>query len=176
MNKKRGRKPKNQKHSDSISDENNEMQKIKKLAEKVKKEKIHYVNSVEFEAAIRGFYISGKLTTYLGESVSKIANGLSYAPNFINYSYRDEMIGDAIVKMMTALKHKKFNLDSGYSPFSYFTTIAFHAFINRIKKEKKHHETLEQYKEKIYTDKMNEGMINTGTRVYIDPDGHSDED
>jgi len=89
-------------------------------------------------------------------------------------SYRDEMVGDAIVKMMTALKHKKFNLDSGYSPFSYFTTIAFHAFINRIKKEKKHHETLEQYKEKMYMDKMIEGTENTGGHVYIDNDNNDD--
>ena len=174
MKKKRGRKPKNQNSSDEILDENKE--EIKKIAAKVKKEKIHYVNAKDFEDGIRTFYGSGILTQYLGESVSKIANGLSYAPNFINYSYRDEMVGDAIVKMMTALKHKKFNLDSGYSPFSYFTTIAFHAFINRIKKEKKHHETLEQYKEKVYTDKMNEGMASTGTRVYIDQDNYNSND
>lgn len=173
MKKKRGRKPKNQnQHQDDV---NSGADDIKKLAEKVKKEKIHYVNAAEFEAAIRVFYGTGKLTAYLGESVSKIANGLSYAPNFLNYSYRDEMVGDAIVKMMTALKHKKFTLDSGYSPFSYFTTIAFHAFINRIKKEKKHHETLQEYKEKMYTDKMIEGMEQTGTRVYVDPDGGHDD-
>lgn len=172
MKKKRGRKPKNQKQDIDISDENVD---IKKIAEKVKKQKIHYVSAKEFEDGIRGFYASGILTQYLGESVSKIANGLSYAPNFINYSYRDEMVGDAIVKMMTALKHKKFNLDSGYSPFSYFTTIAFHAFINRIKKEKKHHETLEQYKEKMYMDKMIEATENTGVHVYIDPDNDDND-
>jgi hypothetical protein len=174
MKKKRGRKLKKETthHHD---DHNSEADNIKKIAAKVKKEKINYVNAAEFEAAIRVFYGTGKLTTYLGESVSKIANGLSYAPNFLNYSYREEMVGDAIVKMMTALKHKKFTLDSGYSPFSYFTTIAFHAFINRIKKEKKHHETLQEYKEKMYTDKMIEGMEQTGTRIYIDPDGGHDD-
>jgi len=173
MKKKRGRKPKNQNLDNDISED---QEKIKKIAAKIKKEKIHYVNAKEFEEGIRSFYASEILTQYLGESVSKIANGLSYAPNFINYSYRDEMVGDAIVKMMTALKHKKFNLDSGYSPFSYFTTIAFHAFINRIKKEKKHHETLEQYREKMYTDKMIEGTANTGAHVYIDPDNNDDND
>ena len=127
MNKKRGRKPKNQNPDTDISEDQD-----KKV--KIKKQKIHYVSAKEFEEGIRSFYASEIFTEYLGESVSKIANGLSYAPNFINYSYRDEMVGDAIVKMMAALKHKKFNLDSGYSPFSYFTTIAFHAFINRIKK------------------------------------------
>jgi hypothetical protein len=100
------------------------------------KEKIHYVNSREFEEEIRTYYKSGDVSIKLGESITKIAHGLSFAPNFINYSYKDDMIGDAIVKMFSALRNKKFKLDSGFSPFSYFTTIAFHAFINRIKKEK----------------------------------------
>ena len=60
------------------------------------------------------------------------------------------MIGDAIVKMWTAITNKKFNIESEYNPFSYFTTIAFHAFINRIKKEKKHHDIVQQYQETIY--------------------------
>ena len=83
------------------------------------------------------YYGSGtdEIGEKLGESIYKIATGLSYAPNFINYSYRDDMIGDAIVKMFSALQMKKFDINSGNNPFSYFTTIAFHAFINRIKKE-----------------------------------------
>lgn len=94
------------------------------------KDKVHYVNSKEFEEEIRAYYKSGHVTQKLGESITKIAHGLSYAPNFINYSYKDDMIGDAIVKMFSALRNKKFKLDTGFSPFSYFTTIAFHAFIH----------------------------------------------
>lgn len=88
-------------------------------------------------------------------------------------SYKDDMVGDAIVKMFSALKNKKFRLDSGFSPFSYFTTIAFHAFINRIKKEKKYHEAVNEYKEKVYIDTMQayDGM---GGSVYIEP--HRDAD
>ena len=41
----------------------------------------------------------------LADSLNKIATGLSYAPNFINYSYKDEMVGDAILKMFSALKN-----------------------------------------------------------------------
>jgi DNA-directed RNA polymerase specialized sigma24 family protein len=76
------------------------------------------------------------------------------------------MIGDALVKMYTALQNKKFNVESDYNPFSYFTTIAFHAFINRIKKEKKHTETVSQYKEKVYEEEMIESA---GGMVYIKP-------
>ena len=140
------------------------------------REREHYVNSREFEEEIRAFYNSGHVTIKLGESINKIANGLSFAPNFINYSYKEDMVGDAIVKMFSALKNKKFKLDSGFSPFSYFTTIAFHAFINRIKKEKRHHETLNEYKEKVYTELMLDPSENGGAHIYIDPCGDSDDD
>jgi hypothetical protein len=137
-------------------------------------EREHYVNSKEFEERIRGYYTTGGIPDELAESINKIAQGLSFAPNFINYSYKDDMVGDAIVKMFSALKNKKFKLDSGFSPFSYFTTIAFHAFINRIKKEKKYHEAVNEYKEKVYTDSMQacDGM---GGAVYIEPHRNSDE-
>ena len=70
------------------------------------------------------------------------------------------MIGDAILKMFSALKFRKFNIDAGNNPFSYFTTIAFHAFINRIKKEKKHRETLTKYQETVYNEIMDEADCN----------------
>ena len=36
------------------------------------------------------------VTNYIGECFLKIANHLSYRPNFINYTYRDDMISDGI--------------------------------------------------------------------------------
>lgn len=140
------------------------------------KEKIHYVNSKEFEDEIKKYYNSNNISPKLGESINKIAHGLSYAPNFINYSYKDEMIGDAIVKMVSALKNKKFKINSGFSPFSYFTTIAFHAFINRIKKEKKHHETISSYRDKVYIDTMTSHDADSTYHIYVDPSNNSDDD
>ncbi len=63
------------------------------------KSKEHYVNSREFKEAIAKYYDTDVCSEELGEMITKIAHGLSYAPNFINYSYKDEMIGDAVVKM-----------------------------------------------------------------------------
>lgn len=150
-----------------------------KNGKKIKpKSKEHYVNSREFKEAIAKYYETGVCDNELGEMITKIANGLSYAPNFINYSYKDEMVGDAVVKMFTALFNKKFDLNAvdnkgnKYNPFSYFTTIAFHAFINRIKKEKRHFDAVNEYKERVY-----EEMLNTGEaeqKVYVRP--QSDED
>jgi DNA-directed RNA polymerase specialized sigma24 family protein len=118
-----------------------------------KKKSEYYVNGKEFKEQIVLFYADEENMTLLNDlskSIVKIAQGLSYAPNFINYSYRDDMVGDAIVKMFSALRNKKFNTESGHNPFSYFTTIAFHAFINRIKKEKKQRDTISQYQEAVY--------------------------
>ena len=136
------------------------MNKDKKTAKKprVRKrskasEKPHYVNSKELLQQIKDYYDQpdgSDMEEILAVNVSKIAKGLSFAPNFINYSYKDDMIGDAVVKMFTALQNKKFDVDSGYNPFSYFTTIAFHAFINRIKREKKYREIVTEYQEAVY--------------------------
>lgn len=134
----------------------------------------HYVSSKEFVEEIKLYYKTNVISNNLAESLTKIANGLSYAPNFINYTYKDEMVGDAVVKMFSALKNKKFKIDTGFSPFSYFTTIAFHAFINRIKKEKKYQDSVSEYKEKLYTDLMIDE-----TKIYIKPSAdahHLDED
>jgi len=112
--------------------------------------KTYYVNPKEFLQNLKYYYVTDDLIDELAEAVYKIAVGLSYSPNFINYSYKDEMIGDAVVKMIAAVKNKKFRIDSPSNPFSYFTTIAYHAFINRIKKEKKYRETISDYQEQIY--------------------------
>jgi len=129
-----------------------------------------YVNPEQFKQELVDYYKCEECTPLLGDMIQKIAHGLSYKSNFINYTYRDEMVGDALVKMYTAVTNKKFNVDSEYNPFSYFTTIAFHAFINRIKKEKKHANTLSEYKEKVYEEEMGNA---TDGMVYIKP--NSDE-
>jgi DNA-directed RNA polymerase specialized sigma24 family protein len=153
----------------------NKPPKVKRKRKKAE-DKPHYVNAREFEDALIQYYKDDKISNYLGESIQKIANGLSYAPNFINYSYKDEMVGDAILKMYQAILHKKFKVDKGFSPFGYFTTIAYHAFICRIKKEKKHHEVVEEYKERHFEAMVNDGEDFASHRVYTKPtpiDNHS---
>ena len=79
------------------------------------------------------------------------------------------MIGDAVLKMYQAVLHKKFKLNKGFSPFGYFTTIAYHAFICRIKKEKKHHEVVEEYKERNFDLMLNDGEDYASHRIYSKP-------
>lgn len=133
---------------DEVDDSFVEKKPVKAKTKKADKAKF-YVDPKEFDTKIMEYYNSGVLSDSLAEMVSKIAHKLSYAPNFINYSYREEMVGDGIIRMFKALMSKKYDHTKGTNPFSYFTRIAFNAFRNRIKKEKHIHETHEKYQEEF---------------------------
>ena len=76
-----------------------------------------------------------KIPNYIGECWMKIAEGLSHKPNFINYTYRDEMIADGIENCL--MYFDNFNPEKSNNPFAYFTQIIYYAFLRRIQKEKK---------------------------------------
>ena len=133
----------------------------------------YYIDPAVFKQQLVEYYKDSSNERVIAESINKIAVGLSYSSNFINYTYKDEMVGDAIVKMYTAVKNKKFDVNSEHNPFSYFTTIAFHAFINRIKKEKKHTEALNEYRSRFYEEEM---ANSSDANIYIKPDSTNDED
>lgn len=130
--------------------------------------KLYYVNSKQFREELTQYYQDDKMTNELAMNVVKIAEGLSYNWRFINYTktWREEMVGDAIIKMYAALEDKKFKIDSLFNPFSYFNQIAWNAFSNRIKKEKRQHDGLEEYKQIVYENEMNDS---THGAVYIRP-------
>ena len=75
------------------------------------------------------------MTDYIGKCFLKIANHLSYRPNFINYTFRDDMISDGIENCLQYLDN--FNPAKSNNPFAYFTQIIYYAFVRRIQKEKK---------------------------------------
>lgn len=111
-----------------------------------KKKSIHYVNNKEFYAAmvkLRVEYLkaqaeglpSPRVSNYIGSCIYKIATRLANRPNFINYSYKDEMISDGIEAAIIGIH--SFNPDRYDNPFAYFTQIIYNAFIQRITKEKK---------------------------------------
>jgi hypothetical protein len=72
---------------------------------------------------------------YIGECFLKIAQRLSFRPNFINYAFREEMISDGIENCIQYMNN--FNPEKSKNPFAYFTQIIYYAFIRRIQKEKK---------------------------------------
>jgi DNA-directed RNA polymerase specialized sigma24 family protein len=135
----------------------------------------YYVNSKEFRKLLTDYYESDNMTNELALNIMKIAEGLSYNHRFIRYSksWKDEMVGDAIVKMYHALEKKLYNIESEFNPFSYFNRIAWNAFTNRINKEKGQHEGLNEYKDMVYMQSMS-GPDSMG-HVYVKPVMEGDE-
>ena len=154
---------------DLLDDEDDEEEEENIIKQKPEKKKI-YIVPKEFDDAIMKYYESGILTNELAGMVDKIAQKLAYAPNFINYSYRPDMIGDAIIKMMKALIGKKYQHNKGSNPFSYFTRIAFNAYRNRIKIEKRNQEIHEKYKEELmmFSDQYNTIVKNKNIKISND--------
>ena len=116
------------------------------MNKKTKTQKEHYVNNKEFLAAMIDYKKAIKeaekkkkqrppVTDYIGSCFLKIANHLSYRPNFINYTFRDDMISDGIENCLQYLDN--FNPEKSNNPFAYFTQIIYYAFVRRIQKEKK---------------------------------------
>tara|TARA_Y200000002_G_scaffold143317_1_gene118453 strand:+ start:3714 stop:4190 length:477 start_codon:yes stop_codon:yes gene_type:complete len=75
------------------------------------------------------------ISNYLGDCFLKIATHLSYKPNFVNYMFREDMIGDGIENCVQYIHN--FNPEKSTNPFAYFTQIIYYAFLRRIQKEKK---------------------------------------
>jgi hypothetical protein len=106
----------------------------------------HYVNNADFLAAIvvyREQVAYAKehglekpiISNYIGECILKIGTHLSYKPNFINYSYREDMILDGVENCIQYIDN--FDPSKSNNPFAYFTQIIYYAFLRRIAKEKK---------------------------------------
>jgi flagellar hook-basal body complex protein FliE len=115
------------------------------------KERPHYVNNAEFSQAVVDYVRSVNeanekgeqvpvMPRYVAECFLKIATGLSHATNFVRYTYREEMVMDAVENCLRAVKN--YDVDAATrkgkpNAFGYFTQISWYAFIRRITKEKK---------------------------------------
>ena len=113
---------------------------------RVAKKKQHYVDNQKFLAAIVEYKRRVKVAEekglekprvndYIGGCFLKIANHLSFRPNFINYMYKDDMICDGIENCIQYIDN--FNPEKSKNPFAYFTQIVYNAFLRRIAKEKR---------------------------------------
>ena len=116
------------------------------MAKRKKVAKIHYVDNAKFlEAMIeykKEYTIAINndkdlpiISEYLGSVFLKIAQRLSFRPNFINYTFKNDMISDGIENCLHYIHN--FNPEKSNNPFAYFTQIIYYAFIRRIQKEKK---------------------------------------
>jgi hypothetical protein len=115
------------------------------------KEKPHYVNNREFSEAVVEYCTEAQKSKSAGERLPvvpdyiascflKIAEGLSHKANFVRYTYREEMVMDAVENCLKAIEN--YNIEAATrsgkpNAFAYFTQISWYAFLRRIQKEKK---------------------------------------
>jgi hypothetical protein len=123
----------------------------------------HYVNNKEFFSAIvvyREEFLESKkkqdadpkeqliqIPEYIGSCIIKIATHLAYKSNFIGYTYRDDMILDAIENCIASVDN--FDPEKSANPFAYFTQVSYYAFLRRIQKEKKNERTKNKWIESL---------------------------
>tara|TARA_R110000803_G_scaffold63269_1_gene123882 strand:- start:1618 stop:2193 length:576 start_codon:yes stop_codon:yes gene_type:complete len=153
---------------------------------KTEKNKAHYINNKEFSLAVVEYVKTVTVareknkptpivTDYIARCFIKISEGLSHRPNFVRYTYREEMVMDAVENCLRAINN--YNIDTATrtgnpNAFSYFTQICFYAFIRRITKEKKQQEIKYRFIEKMgIEDFVEMGMDNAvaqETQNYVD--------
>jgi len=120
---------------------------------------IHYVNNAQFSQAVVDYCTLveeakkdgkeiPKVTNYVAHCFLRIAEGLSHKANFIRYTYREEMVMDAVENCLKAIGN--YNLEAATrtgkpNAFAYFTQISWYAFLRRIDKEKKQQDIKMKY-------------------------------
>ena len=123
----------------------------------------HYVNNKEFLAALIRYQEDIEIARlqdkpkpviprYIGECFLKIANHLSFKPNFVNYMFKDDMICDGIENCVRYIHN--FSPEKSKNPFAYFTQIIYYAFLRRISQEKKQLEIKNKILEKTNFDEV----------------------
>ena len=135
----------------------------------------HYIKAADFTQFIKDFYrYDDEMNNYQGDKESKqyrkivrlrkkaidkcglaiykVCLGLNNHGKFSGYTWKEDMLGDALTKCTKALLNRKFDPDRGFNPFSYFNMIANHQFVHRIKVEKKHFEMVNKYGEEHLKD------------------------
>jgi hypothetical protein len=125
-----------------------------------KKQSIHYVDNKRFSQAVVDYCTELELArkerrnqlpivpNYIAECFLKIAEGLSHKDNFIRYTYREEMVMDAVENCLRAIEN--YNVEAATrtgnpNAFAYFTQISWYAFLRRIAKEKKQQDVKLRY-------------------------------
>lgn len=139
----------------------------------------HYIDNKEFLKAITEYRekrlaaeAAGeekpRVTNYLGECMVKIGNHLAYKSNFVNYTFRDEMILDGIENCITYIDN--FDPEKSKNPFAYFTQITYYAFLRRIQKEKKQLDTKYKYIQSIDMQELltHAGDADQGSTEFLD--------
>jgi hypothetical protein len=146
-------------------------------AMKKKSRRVHYVNNRDFFNALVDYrqrvYEAReneepipRVPNYIGECLLKIATHVSFKPNWVNYSYKEDMISDSIENSIQYILN--FNPERSSNPFSYFTSVIENAFKRRILKEKRQMDIKERILEQAGFDEVffDDGSDNSNSSDY----------
>lgn len=152
-----------------------------------KKDKPHYVNNAQFSQAVVDYVSDANekvangepkpiVTDYIAQCFLKIAEGLSHKANFVRYTYREEMVMDAVENCLKAIEN--YNLETATrtgkpNAFAYFTQISWYAFLRRIQKEKKQQDIKLKYLsesgiEQLVSEEFNDNPAARATQAFVE--------
>ena len=154
---------------------------------KSKRASAHYVNNADFSQAVVDYVEELQeakknnqqlpiVPDYIASCFLRIAEGLSHKSNFIRYTYREEMVMDAVENCLKAIEN--YNLEAATrtgkpNAFAYFTQITWYAFLRRIAKEKKQQEIKLKYLTKsdigaFIDNELGDDMSNQVVGAFVD--------
>lgn len=152
-----------------------------------KTEKPHYVNNAKFSQAVVDYVSRAQeakknleqkpvVTDYIASCFLKISEGLSHKANFVRYTYREEMVMDAVENCLKAIEN--YNLEAATrtgkpNAFAYFTQISWYAFLRRIEKEKKQQDIKLKYLsesgiELLVAEEIDNNQASRQTQAFVD--------
>lgn len=137
-----------------------------------KKRPVHYVNNKEFLDALVQYKKDcatakergeqrPQIPRYIGECFLQIATRFGFQGNYANYSYKEELISDAVENMSRYILN--FDPEKSTNPFAYFTQITYYAFLRRIKIEKR-----ESEKKSLIIERLNFSEVMVDDGDYMD--------
>ena len=120
--------------------------------------KSYYIKNKQILNELSEYKKTGIISEKLGEIFITIATNYSKKGSFSGYTWKDEMISEAI---LTCIKYiKNFDIEiKNPNPFAYITTICHRAFVNYIKKQKKHSQIKDECYNKFYLIKEKDEYI-----------------
>jgi len=146
----------------------------------------HYVNNKDFSEAVVQHVKAvneadaagdtpPEVSNYIAECFLKIAEGLSHKSNFVRYTYREEMVMDAVENCLKAVKN--YNIDTATrsgnpNAFAYFTQISYYAFLRRLQREKRQHDIRSKYIGQSgledFIEMTNDGVVNSENTSFVE--------
>jgi DNA-directed RNA polymerase specialized sigma24 family protein len=117
-----------------------------------------YIDSKEMMQELINYNDTGVISEELGEMFLKLARRYTSKPNFVGYSYRDEMISESVHRMVSQID--KFDVTHpSRNPFAYFTQICYHQVLTMINKEKRQSEIKDNIRTKIWDEVCHDEQI-----------------